>query len=176
MVKDWEVIDRALRRVNFTFAALGGLALVICGTIVVFDVVMRYVFNDPTLWVQDAARFLLVYLVFFGLALTLQDRAHVSVDLFLEMQDEPRKWALRLVGGTLVVVFGIFLTWQTMAVTLDSIRLNWVSPSYLALPMKYVYVAGPLGSLLFTITAVLLVLRHATSRPSQRVPSDGPEI
>ena len=159
----WQTIDNALRRINWVLATLGALLLFGMNVVVVFDVIMRYAFNNATVWADDIARYTLVYVIFFGIALALHDGVHVSVDVFLELFDQRTVRILRLIGFVVVAAFGAVLTWQTAVITIDAIRLNWVSSSLLAVPMKLVYPAGTIGSLLFTLTAVSMGVRFALS-------------
>lgn len=162
-----ERADAALRWVNVSGAALSGLLILLMIAIVVYDVVLRYAFNAPTIWAFDVSRFLLAYVAFLGLSLALQDGTHVSVDLFLEFAGARVAWWLQLVAHVLVVAFGIVFTWQLTNHTLEAFTLNWLSPTMLAVPLKYVYAIGPIGAALFTLTALQLLLRHLVEPVAQ---------
>jgi len=150
---------RALGRLNFGAGVLGAGLTVAMTAIVLYDVFRRYVLNDPTIWAFDVASFLLVYIIFLGLGLALQDGSHVSVDLFLELTRGRTRRALRLVGLTLTVLYGGILTWVISRYTIQAIELDWKAISLVPIPLKYVYVVGPLGALLFTLTAIVLTVR-----------------
>jgi len=150
---------RALGRLNFGAGVLGAGLTVAMTAIVLYDVFRRYVLNDPTIWAFDIASFLLVYIIFLGLGLALQDGSHVSVDLFLELTRGRARRALRLVGLTLTVLYGGILTWVISRYTIQAIELDWKAISLVPIPLKYVYVVGPLGALLFTLTAIVLTVR-----------------
>ena len=44
------------------------------------DVVARYVFNRPTMWADEMASYLLIAIVFLGLAQNLRTDAHIRID------------------------------------------------------------------------------------------------
>ena len=162
-MKSLEDFERVYRRFNVALGFLAGVIVIVAGLIIAYDVVMRYIFARPTTWAGELACFLMVYVVFMGLALALLDGSHVSVELFIDMTHGRARWVLLLLGEIIVVAFGAVLTWQMTLVTYDSIRYQWISSSMLAMPLKYVYVVGPLGCLLFTIASVLLLgkrLKH----------------
>ena len=125
--------------------------------IVLYDVFRRYVLNDPTIWAFDLAGFLLVYLVFLGLPLALQDGSHVAVDIFLLLFPRGRH-TLQLIGLGLTVLYGAILTWVVARYTAQAIELDWKAVSLVPIPLKYVYAVGPLGALLFTVTALALIV------------------
>jgi len=148
-----------LGRINFGAGVLAAALIVVMTAIVLYDVFRRYVLNDPTIWAFDIASFLLVYVIFLGLGLALQDGSHVSVDLFLGLTRGRTRRALRLVGLILTVLYGGILTWVISRYTIQAIELDWKAISLVPIPLKYVYVVGPLGALLFTLTAIVLTVR-----------------
>lgn len=154
---------RALGRLNFGAGVLGAVLTVAMTVIVLYDVFRRYVLNDPTIWAFDIASFLLVYIIFLGLGQALQDGSHVSVDLFLELTRGRTRRALRLLGLILTVLYGGILTWVISRYTIQAIEEDWKAISLVPIQLKYVYVVGPVGSLLFTLTAIALTIRLARS-------------
>lgn len=154
---------RALGRLNFGAGVLGAVLTVAMTVIVLYDVFRRYVLNDPTIWAFDIASFLLVYIIFLGLGQALQDGSHVSVDLFLDLTRGRTRRALRLLGLILTVLYGGILTWVISRYTIQAIAEDWKAISLVPIQLKYVYVVGPVGSLLFTLTAIALTIRLARS-------------
>ena len=71
-----------LRAINYcsTFAArLASALLFIIGLIITYEVVMRYVFLNPTRWVEESARVLQVYAVFLACAWLVGKRKHIRI-------------------------------------------------------------------------------------------------
>lgn len=153
----WRTVRVALWRTNRALAVVGAILTVVMMVIVLYDVFRRYVLNDPTIWAFDLAGFLLVYLVFLGLPVALQEGSHVAVDIFLLLFTRGRR-TLELIGLVLTVLYGGILTWVVARYTAQAIELDWKAVSLLPIPLKYVYAVGPVGALLFTVTAVALVV------------------
>ena len=154
---------RALSKINIALGGVGAALTVVMMVIVLYDVFRRYVLNDPTIWAFDLASILLVYIIFLGLALALQDGSHVAVDIFLLLFGGRVRRTLRLVGLVLTVLYGGVLTWVVARYTLQAIQLDWKAVSLVPIPLKYVYAVGPLGALLFTLTAVFMTIEFARS-------------
>lgn len=152
-----------LAKINVALGTVGAVLTVVMTVIVLYDVFRRYVLNDPTIWAFDIASFLLVYIIFLGLALALQDGSHVSVDIFLLLFRGRVRRTLRLVGLVLTVFYGGVLTWVVARYTLQAIQLDWKAISLVPIPLKYVYAVGPLGALLFVVTAVAMTIEFARS-------------
>ena len=50
--------------------------------ILVYQVVMRYVFNSPPVWSEELALFLMVWVTFLGVGYGVNRRLHVRMSLF----------------------------------------------------------------------------------------------
>jgi TRAP-type C4-dicarboxylate transport system permease small subunit len=131
-------LDVAIGRAEAILLAMLVLAL----TAVTFaQVVERYVFSDPLIWSEEAARYLFVWVTLVGAALGLRESGHYGLDVLVRRV--PASTAARRVLGMLataivaafLVVFmfaGIAETRQAAlqeAATLP-IRMHW---PYLAL-------------------------------------------
>lgn len=80
-------------RVNAIIAKAAAWLMLPLVLIIVYEVVLRYAFHRPTLWVFDMTYFFASIIVMFGAAYTLQSKGHVSVDIFYERLS-PRTKAL----------------------------------------------------------------------------------
>ena len=158
----------ALRWTNHGLAVLGAALTVVMTAAVLYDVFRRYALNDPTIWAFDVAGFLLVYIVFLGLPLALQDGGHVAVDIFLLLFRGRLRRALELIGLALTVLYGAVLTWVVTQYTAQAIQLDWKAISLVPIPLKYVYAVGPVGAGLFTLTAVALTVELLRRRDEAR--------
>ncbi|ADI13336.1 TRAP transporter small permease subunit [Truepera radiovictrix] len=74
---------------------------------IAYEVLMRYAFNRPTLWVFDMSYFLTSLVVSLGAAYTLQRKGHVSVDVFYERFPE----RVRAFIDVLFYLLLFFTTW-----------------------------------------------------------------
>lgn len=100
------------------------LLLPIISLVMIYEVVKRYMFSDPTVWVNELSVWMAaaVYLVS-GLYVT-RDRAHIRISTFVDMA--PRKYQLALEAFSLVIlsiyVWAIVIGgWNAAA----SALLNW---------------------------------------------------
>ena len=169
------VARRALSKVNLTFAAAAGVLIVVVGLLGCYEAVARYFFNQPTTWATDLAGFLLVYIAFLGLPLTLEDGQHVSVELFVDWVRGPVRAGAIALGWVLTVVYVAVFGWFVTRHTAAAFTQDWLSTSMMAVPLKYVFVVGPICAALFLITAIVMAIEawihpeHAPAGPSQPV-------
>lgn len=110
-----------------------------------WQVVSRFLFNQPSTWTEEAMRRMLVWCVMFGIVLAFRRGALVSVDLALRTSlGRWRKLLRRFITGSALAYlavlawFGINLTW----------RIRFQSFAALDLSMAWAYAALPVGALL----------------------------
>jgi TRAP-type mannitol/chloroaromatic compound transport system permease small subunit len=117
---------RALvRGIDFFSAIIGkvfSVAVVFLVLVMSYEVVMRYLFNRPTLWVYDMSYFLTSMVVILGAAYTLQMKGHVSVDIFYE-RFPPRLKALIDTVLYLVLFFSLWLL--IINVMVPHVQASW---------------------------------------------------
>lgn len=159
---------RATRAVNRAFlAAAGALALGIFA-VVLYDVLMRNMFDAPTVWALDVSRFLLVYLFFFALAPALEAGSHVSVDVALQWVSPAAARRLRIAAAALTLLFSAILLWQVTRSAVDAFVRDELFPTAVPMRVKYVYWIGPVGTLQFLLTALLALCELWTPSPALR--------
>ncbi|MEQ8695869.1 MAG: TRAP transporter small permease subunit, partial [Bauldia litoralis] len=74
---------RILDRIEDAMSVGAVLLLVAITVAVCVEVFMRYVLNDPLVWVVEMSEYALLYICFLGAAWALREGNHVRVDIFL---------------------------------------------------------------------------------------------
>jgi len=147
-----------VRAINRVFTVCGGALAVMILVVVLTDVFLRYVVNDPTTWGIDVASFGLSYLFFFALGPALESGFHVSVDFFQQYYSERvQRWA-SIVASLLAVVFAAVLFWELLDTTIDEFVENNLTPTAIPVPVKYVVIIGPIGAFQMLLTAVAMAI------------------
>ena len=78
------IIIRAIDALNEFVGRIVSVVAVLFALIIIYDVVMRYAFNDPTRWAFDVSKQLYgFYFVMLG-GYALRHKAHVRVDILTE--------------------------------------------------------------------------------------------
>lgn len=147
-------LERAARAINRAFAAAAGiLALAILG-VVLIDVTLRWV-AEPTVWAHDIARYALLYLFFLALAPALESGHHVAVDMFDRLLPPRLRPYQAHAASVLTAAFGALLLWQLTRLTSQAFADNRLAPATIALPLRWIYVLGPVGAAQFVLTALV---------------------
>lgn len=132
------------------------LSVVMMAGLVLLQVVLRYVFRAPLMWVEEASIFLMIWMTFLGAGVALRRGAHVALTLLL--QRLPAKISRTLFVASCIIVLGFLfiVAWQgwLLAMSVDE-----RSPA-LSVPMFWPYLIIPLGSgfMISQVVAMLLEL------------------
>jgi len=121
------------------------LCVVVLSLIVIvtsLQVFTRYFLDSPLSWAEELARFLMIWLVFFGASAGIKRKAHIKVDFFLDRMPPSFKKIFSILGGVLVVGILLILIYQG---TMLSIKMATVSAISLPITWGFVYSAVPIG-------------------------------
>lgn len=91
---------------------IAAAALLAMTAIISIEIFSRVVLNEPTSWVTEVAAYLLVAIVFFGLAPAERAGAHIQVELLLNVLTLKRRAQFNVVANWLGLFFLLFCAWQ----------------------------------------------------------------
>lgn len=159
-----------MARLSWAAALVSGLAALIIAVSISADVLLRYFFNAPLLFVDEVASFLLVLVIFGGLAYTFRTGGHVRVDLVTtHLPPAVRAW-LRAGGLLLGIAFILLVSWTTLQSALTAYRYGRVS-TVMLYPLWLPMLLIPAGLLLMSavmLGALRRQLRAALGPPAGR--------
>jgi TRAP-type mannitol/chloroaromatic compound transport system permease small subunit len=144
MMKGFERFLGVIDLINGWTGKIVGHLLILMMLFITFEVIMRYVFNSPTLWVNEMNEYLSVILVALGGGYVLLNRGHVNVDVFYGRFGERTRAILDLLTSPVFFLFIIVLIWQTLDVAIGSWQFRERSatagiPTY---PVRIILVVG----------------------------------
>lgn len=112
---------------------------------IVWQVFARYMLEQPTVWSEELARYLMVWVTMLGSAYVLGRGDHVAVTVFVDPLPEPIRHAIALLRDTLTIGLMGALAWYGYGFAMLGGRK--ISTG-LGLSMTYPYLAVPLGAVL----------------------------
>lgn len=119
-----------------------------------WQVVTRFILNDPSSFTEELARFLLIWIGFMGSAYAYRRHSHLSLDLLMQSIPAHKQANLQRLSHLFCFLFAagvmIYGGSQLMGLTLS---LNQTSPA-LGIPIGYVYSCIPLSGFLICWFAV----------------------
>lgn len=125
--------------------------LLLAATIVLFiNVIARYAFHNASTWAEEAIRYAIVWVTFFGGSICVRNKMHVGIDIFVMYAPKTLRRILSAFAQFSGAVFTAFVTYYGWQITLLVVETAQKSPAML-MPMWMVYISMPIGSALMTI-------------------------
>ena len=157
-----ERFDRLYVRANRVL--VGALMIAMFG-LVFTNVVTRYGFGFSLSWVEEIARFLMIWVTFLGAGLALREGRHVAIELLQDRLPERARRGLRLFLAALILVFLGFL----VVYGVQFVMFGWSKVTLATqMPRGIPYLAIPIGSAMFALH-LLLTLRRFVMRDWEEV-------
>jgi len=117
----------------------------------------RYVLNDSAAWTEEIARYLLICMVFIGMAWAVRTTRHIHVDFVYRLVPaRVGRVMATLVDGVKVLFFGYMtvLTWQMME------KMGNYKMTIVDLPMNLVYGVCMIGFAFAAIRSVQVAIEN----------------
>lgn len=120
------------------------------------QVYTRFLTNNSLTWSEELSRFLMVWMVFLGSALTFHKGGHITVDNLVKTLPSRVKPIVEMAACLLMLLFLLVLVWGATTV-LPTTALQ-KSPAN-NIVMAYVYAAIPLSAVLMGIDVIRTMVR-----------------
>ena len=143
---------------NFEECLLAVLMPVMC-LMVFTNTVGRYTGLISIPWAEEAGRYMMIWMVFIGVAAAAKRNAHFSVQLIFLITPKRLHRYFNLVIMIVVALFCLFVGYLASKFVGNLHRMVQASPS-LALPMWTVYLALPVGLLLMALRTIQYYARN----------------
>jgi len=144
-VKLVSTIIQKIDAINEWMGKIFGLLLIPLVFITVAEVILRYIFNNPTIWGWDVNIQILGAIVVLGGGYALLYNTHVSVDLFVSKLPPQKKALLDIITSPILIGALALLLWRTTIEAWHSVLIGeeytstWGPPIY---PLKIAMVVG----------------------------------
>ena len=137
-----------MKKIESFFSFISASCLLIVFFVSFAQVIQRYVFHISIPWATDVFRIFFIYSVFSGLCVGLLKKAHLNIDVILQLVPEKVKPALGILSNLIVGFFLFFVLKSSIPFIMAN--ADQQTP-YLLFPMSYLYA-------IFPITAVVMLL------------------
>ena len=87
-----------------------GLLLAIMFLITFWQIIARFIPGDATVWSEEVARFVFVWIVFLGAATLIRDDEHIRISIIIDRLGPLSGKLLRIFSAALIIPFVVFMT------------------------------------------------------------------
>src|SRR5688572_7145483 len=160
---------RLVDSVSRFFGAIAAALVIVLVVLMLYDVVLRYVFNAPTAWGNDLNTWLMGASFVLSIAYAMSTDSHVRVDLLYGRRTRPRIRVFDLIGLTLIILptvgwltLGLYDHFMTAYQTGERSGSGGFNP--IVWPFKLILFAG---FAIFTLQIVARSEEHTSELQSQ---------
>ncbi|MGK7377381.1 TRAP transporter small permease [Planococcus sp. 1R117A] len=122
--------------------------LAVLVTVVFLQVIFRFVLGSPLAWTEELARYSLIWITFLGAAYAMSLKAHIGMELFVNLFGLPIRKAIYILATIASLAF--FLLMVIQGFDLAARSMSQLSP-VLRIPMGVIYAVIPLSGIILII-------------------------
>lgn len=152
----WRKAERAL---DYSAEFMGWLAWILilyCMILGVIDVFLRYVLNEPSLWIGTTIQAAMVLMACTAGVYAFRHNAFVKLDLLYANMSPRKKAVCDIVTSVYTFLFLGVLIWKGIGAFQLSLMLNQTTPTAVPIPIYPIKAAIPVSAAL----VLLLVIRQ----------------
>ena len=125
--------------------------------LVVLATAVRYFQIGSIPWAEEAARYLMIAMVFAGIALGFRDNTHLGMSFIVNSLPESMQKIMIWIRTVLIIAFSILTGYFTLEIIKKQMQFPQASPS-MHIPMWIVYSIMLVGSVLMVIRTIQAAL------------------
>ncbi len=122
------------------------------------DIALRVTVNISLAWANEATRYAIVWMVFFGAGRAARDGAHITIDALQEVLPANAARVVARAGCFLSAAGCAVLGWYSAVLVHYMTQFRQLSPS-LEIPLWIVYLALPIGFAIMTLRFLQAAIR-----------------
>lgn len=145
---------------NRTLNVLAGVSFLAMVALTCWQVLTRYVLQNPSSWSEELVSYLFAWMALFGASLVVGERGHMNIPIVVERMGEKGRKFFAIFAELVALVFsGVILVYGGIQIT--SLAMGQMTSS-LGLPIGVFYIILPLSGVLNIVYTILNIVDIAT--------------
>lgn len=145
---------------NLTLNVLAGASFLAMVTLTCWQVITRYIFQNPSPWSEELVSYLFAWMALFGASLVVGERGHMNIPIVVERMGEGGRKFFAIFAELVALAFsGVILVYGGIQIT--SLAMGQMTSS-LGLPIGVFYIILPLSGALNIVYTILNIVDIAT--------------
>jgi TRAP-type C4-dicarboxylate transport system permease small subunit len=151
------------------------LVMVVVAVLVVdvlWQVFTRFILKSPSIWTEELATFMLIWVALLGAAVALSRGAHLGIDYFVGKLSVKTRLYTEIFVFLCIVAFSFcVMVLGGIDLVTSTLQLNQLSPA-LGVKVGYVYLAVPISGFFLVLYSVIALVERLTGLFKSRDSSD----
>ncbi len=139
---------------------LASALFIVIGFIVSYEVIMRYLFNSPTIWVNEVSRFLQIWATYLALTYSFHKQDFIRITVIYDRLNENGKKILDFISFIFILIFSSFVVYYGWLIAYDSLKVGRTSSTILDVPSFLTELAIPLCFAFLVLRVILEAIKY----------------
>ena len=139
---------------------LASALFIAIGFIVSYEVIMRYLFNSPTIWVNEVSRFLQIWATYLALTYSFHKKDFIRITVIYDRLNENGKKILDFISFIFILIFSSFVVYYGWIIAYDSLKVGRTSSTILDVPSFLTELAIPLCFAFLVLRVILEAIKY----------------
>ncbi len=139
---------------------LASALFITIGFIVSYEVIARYVFNSPTIWVNEVSRFLQIWATYLALTYSFHKKDFIRITVIYDKLNESGKKFLDFISFIFIIIFSSFVVYYGWLIAYDSLKVGRTSSTILDVPSFLTELAIPLCFAFLVLRVILETIKY----------------
>ena len=139
---------------------LASALFIAIGFIVSYEVIMRYLFNSPTIWVNEVSRFLQIWATYLALTYSFHKQDFIRITVIYDRLNENGKKILDFISFIFILIFSSFVVYYGWLIAYDSLKVGRTSSTILDVPSFLTELAIPLCFAFLVLRVILEIIAY----------------
>ena len=139
---------------------LASALFIAIGFIVSYEVIMRYLFNSPTIWVNEVSRFLQIWATYLALTYSFHKQDFIRITVIYDRLNKNGKKILDFISFIFILIFSSFVVYYGWLIAYDSLKVGRTSSTILDVPSFLTELAIPLCFAFLVLRVILEVITY----------------
>ena len=139
---------------------LASALFITIGFIVSYEVIMRYLFNSPTIWVNEVSRFLQIWATYLALTYSFHKNDFIRITVIYDKLNENGKKILDFISFVFILIFSFFVVYYGWLIAYDSLKVGRTSSTILDVPSFLTELAIPLCFAFLVLRVILEIIAY----------------
>lgn len=149
----WRKVGQVIDTVSEMLGRVGFLLVLYSMAFGLYDVIMRYFFNSPSLWIGVTIQYAMVLLACVSGAYALKNDAFVKLDLFYGKASPKLKAIFDIATYSLTLLYLSVLIIKGYDAGMASLAIRQVTPTAVPIPLYHLKLCIPVGALFVLLIA-----------------------
>ncbi len=121
---------------------------------VTWQIFTRFILNDPSLYSEEVAGFLLIWIGMLGSTYALLEKSHIGIDVVTKNFIGKEKAMSEIFIYSIIILFSFFvLVIGGLRLVYITLSLNQISPA-LGIKMAYIYLVVPISGMMMIVFSI----------------------